>query len=163
MRRRGIIAFSKQYLKLVLISMVSPYGVAVNAEQCAMLLESANVQLHLRNRIKKIATRRGLMRVLLHASIVTASNGGASSESVKGGAVNRSTLVWCGARYKSMSSDVMRISLLMMLGMLADNAKALGGSSGRKMVLHAVPFSRKLGKTRTWSMFKLAGTIGMHL
>ena len=47
MRRRGIIAFGKQYLKLVLISMGSPHGVAVNAEQCAMLLESANVPLHL--------------------------------------------------------------------------------------------------------------------
>ena len=57
----------------------------------------------------------------------------------------------------------MRISLLMMLGMLADNAKALGGSSGRKMVLHAVQISRKLGETRNRSMFKFAGTIGMHL
>ena len=103
------------------------------------------------------------MRVLLPASIVTTSSGWASSESVKGGAVSWSTLVWCGARNKSMGSDVMCISLLMMLGMLAYNAKALGGSSGRNVVLHAMQSARKLGKTRNRNLLNLAGTIGMHL
>ena len=56
----------------------------------------------------------------------------------------------------------MRVSLPMMLGMLADNAKALSGSSGRKMVLHAVQSARKFGKARNRNMFKLAGAIGMH-
>ena len=102
------------------------------------------------------------MSVLLHASIVATSSRGASCESIKGGVVSKSALVWSGARYKSVSSAVMRVALPMMLGVLAGNVKAPGGSSGRKTVLHAVQSTRKLGKARNRTMFKLAGTIAMH-
>ena len=109
-----------------------------------MMSEIINVQLHLRYRIGIITRTRLLVSVLLQASNVPTHSRGASGECVKGGVVSKITLARSGARNKSMSSVVMRIVLPMMLGVLAGDVKALCGSSGRMMLLHAVQRARKV-------------------
>ena len=96
------------------------------------------------------------------SSVYPPTVGGASGERIKGWVVSKITLARSGARNKSMSSVVMRVVLPMMLGVLAGDVKALYGSSGRMMLLHAVQRARKFGKGRDWIMLKVAGNIGMH-
>ena len=60
MSRMIIMAFGKHNPQLVMVGMCNPNGVAINAEKCAMLLECAEVQLHLLERHKDFATVRVL-------------------------------------------------------------------------------------------------------
>ena len=67
--------------------MRSSDGIAIIAKKRAMLLESFDVRLHLRNSIS-ILTKFGLLvGVMLHASNVPARSRRASGESIKRGAV----------------------------------------------------------------------------
>ena len=146
--------------------MRSPDGIAVDAQNGAMMNECINVQLHLCYSIGVIARTKLLVSLLLRFSSVPTLSTGASGESIKGGVVSlvhssgnyivgfprladgrRFTLAWSSARNKSASSDVICIVLPLMLGMLARIIN-LRGSNGRLMLLHAVRRTRKVGEGR---------------